>query len=392
MSEGTTQGMSYQEACMARPIGHISKSTAIVNNALPTTVDRIELGEKQRPEDVNVYTADVVDALMGKIAELHEQLEGHTQAVNTWKQRCEEERNRKFTEPGWFVPRRVVSDIAEKSLNNLIHRAKACRICDVDLRENGRDVRFQGDWIKYMQYVTGVDSRQENETWVVKLGAVVSKFHRPTVVNFKTPAEQDEIIKRLMANLGQPQSQSLCSAFKQFANELMSGFETLPDIVAKVTGVPNQGLTASNIDQAVRVELPADTSHYLHPYEVPAKKVIADTPAPEQQPARSQPVNKAAAEAHLTKAIKEIDCVRCPLAKVAHGCCGGWNKAKTEPKPVYSEAALNDPTNLQKATIMGLVGTEAQQEEAREFLTQYLAQMNSTARTHLILRDGMVSL
>lgn len=53
-------------------------------------------------------------------------------------------------EGGWFVPRKMVNHLVEKSLNDLIQRAKACSVCDVDLRENGKNVRFEADWIKYM--------------------------------------------------------------------------------------------------------------------------------------------------------------------------------------------------------------------------------------------------
>lgn len=53
-------------------------------------------------------------------------------------------------EGGWFMPRKMINSLVARSLGDLIRRAKACSICDVDLRENGENVRFEADWIKYM--------------------------------------------------------------------------------------------------------------------------------------------------------------------------------------------------------------------------------------------------
>lgn len=51
---------------------------------------------------------------------------------------------------GWFLDRSSVNEFVEASLNNLIDRAKACCICDIDLRENGENIHFEADWIKYI--------------------------------------------------------------------------------------------------------------------------------------------------------------------------------------------------------------------------------------------------
>lgn len=52
---------------------------------------------------------------------------------------------------GWFLKAGHVNDFVAKSLNDLIRRAKWCSICDVDLRENGQNKRFEADWLKYME-------------------------------------------------------------------------------------------------------------------------------------------------------------------------------------------------------------------------------------------------
>ena len=55
-------------------------------------------------------------------------------------------------EPGFWLSSEYINDFVIDSLKDLIRRAKQCSICDVDLRENGKNVRFEADWIKYMKW------------------------------------------------------------------------------------------------------------------------------------------------------------------------------------------------------------------------------------------------
>lgn len=54
--------------------------------------------------------------------------------------------------PGFWLSAEYINELVINSLKDLIRRAKWCSVCDVDLRENGKHVRFEADWIKYMEW------------------------------------------------------------------------------------------------------------------------------------------------------------------------------------------------------------------------------------------------
>jgi hypothetical protein len=52
---------------------------------------------------------------------------------------------------GFWLDDKYINEFVISSLMDLITRSKQCSICDVDLREAGKNVRFEADWIKYME-------------------------------------------------------------------------------------------------------------------------------------------------------------------------------------------------------------------------------------------------
>lgn len=159
---------------------------------------------------------------------------------------------------GWFLPKQAVTDGVQDKLNELIHRAKWGGDCDVKLRAHGEDVTFEADWVKYMVPVAAAPVSAESQSWVTRLGAVVAKFQEPSVINRVSVTKQDEIIKRLMTNLGQPDSRSLYEAFKQFANEICQGHESLVSIVQRVA---NQSQPAPDVMTPVDHDLKGTPIH-----------------------------------------------------------------------------------------------------------------------------------
>jgi hypothetical protein len=231
---------------------------------------------------------------------------------------------------GWFLPKRAVTDGVQDKLNELIHRAKWGGDCDVKLRAHGEDVTFEADWVKYLvpvaeapvaeraaalehlrtlvdnidhdfqltygAYLTDLSedartklskldtdalkarlflngqSEEGSQAWVARLGMAASKFHEPSVINRVSNTEQDEIIKRLMTNLGQPDSHSLYQAFKQFANEICHGHESLLSIVQRAAQQQNTSVPD--------VMAPVDHDLKGNPIHSDLAKSIAARPVP----------------------------------------------------------------------------------------------------------------
>jgi hypothetical protein len=178
-------------------------------------------------------------------------------------------------EGGWFLPKSAVTDGVMSKLNTLIEDSKWCSIVDVLMHySSARQVRFEADWIKYMVPVPTAPggSVPESQAWVARLGMVASKFHEPSVINRVSNTEQDEIIKRLMTNLGQPDSHSLYQAFKQFANEICHGHESLLSIVQRAAQQQNTSVPD--------VMAPVDHDLKGNPIHSDLAKSIAARPVP----------------------------------------------------------------------------------------------------------------
>jgi hypothetical protein len=281
MSSEMAKGLTYEEAHAARPVGYIFNAKTVTNNLSPKIQAHITLGERQNPTDVDVYTADVVNTLKGQISELQEQLADHKSAFDNMRSKYEAERLRQFTEPGWFFPKSWISDSAGESLNHLIDRAKQASITNIIVAPGQPyEVKYEGDWIKYGFEVTpaampvaedkaatlfdaikhGDEAHQswlkeaitahfageavpgvvmkasDDQSWVVKLGAAIARYNNPRVVNGLSGEKLDEIYKRLMEQLGMPQSHSLLGALQQLTNELTFDSSSLLDIVQLVCG------------------------------------------------------------------------------------------------------------------------------------------------------------
>jgi hypothetical protein len=275
------KGLTYEEAHAAKPVGYIFESVALENTNPPEMKKFIMLGSRQNPGDVQVYTEDVVLALKGEIESLKEQLSGHRHAYENMRAQYESERQRQFTEPGWFFPKSWISDTAGHSLNHLIDRAKQASITNITVAPGQPyEVKYEGDWIKYGFEVTpsampvaedkvatlfdaikhGDDAHQawlkdaieahfagrdvpevvmkssDEQAWVVKLGAAIARYQNPQVISGMSGEKRDELYQRLMKQVGMPDSHSLLSAFQQLTNELTYGGASLLDIVQLVCG------------------------------------------------------------------------------------------------------------------------------------------------------------
>ena len=474
--------MTYEEALAAAPVGFIYVCKTVRNNLEPAMMEHIALGTPEAAVGTRVvYREEVVNALKSKIAELEDQLRNHEIALANRQTELDAERSSKFTEAGWFLPKEMVTDNVGISLDHLIKKAKQTSIVNVVVSPGQPyEIVYEADWVKYLRKVEPAPIK-DGQTWIVKLGSAVARFNKPHVVDFKGWQDQEEIMKRLMTRLGQPNSTSLAEAFKQFANELYFGHMPLLDAVQKAAGTDASGLWAA---QRVRVEKsPKDASdrvqyeemldnvldyyvgeeafrlspvymerlkdqikqYYLRewdtqhssPYAVSADRIntgspistpevvctnspsccTRNRPLSEQGNCRLKPsiVNAAPEQVKVhtdlgvpdVSSVKEFTCAECPNQAVLEGCCGRNTKVYGVPlasplssddpalvkslhgaadamgasmrqpvKPVYSVAALTDLTTIQKAVVMGLVGTPQQQEEAREFLTQHIQLVN----------------
>lgn len=418
MSAEQQQGLTYEEAIAADPVGFIYVCQTVQNNLAPAMMEHIALGTPETVAGTRaVYREEVVNTLKSKIAELEDQLRNHEIALANRQTELEAERSNKFSEAGWFLPKEMVTDNVGISLDHLINKAKRTSVVNVVVAPGEPyEIIYEADWVKYLRKV----EPQAAQTWIVKLGSAVAHLHEPSLISRVSASKQEETIKRLMNDLGSPNSTSLAQAFKQFANEICYGHVSLETVVQKVAGTYTGKL---------RVEEPMDTSHYCNPYAVPADRIntgspistpevvctnspsccTRNRPLSEQGNCRLKPsiVNAAPEQVKVhtdlgvpdVSSVKEFTCAECPNQAVLEGCCGRNTKeypqsteriienlarlpadatpqqlaaAVRATKPVYAVSALTDPTTIQKAVVMGLVGTAEQQAEAREFLTQYI--------------------
>lgn len=322
-----------------------------------------------------VYREEVVNALKSKIAELEDQLRNHEIALANRQTELDAARSSKFTEAGWFLPREMVTDNVGISLDHLIAKAKqTSRVNVVVAPGQPYEIQYEADWVKYLRKVEPSPIK-DDQTWIVKLGSAVAHLHEPSLVNCVSASQQEEIIKRLMKDLGSPDSISLAQAFKQFANEICHGHVSLESVVQRVAGTVNP--------HVVKPEVLAGNASDHSDCADPKNCCTRNRPLNDQDCKRKQRFVNAVPN-KLERGIKDssnervVDCAACPQAACTPGCCGGWPAEKKT--IVYSEAALQDPTKLQKAVVMGMVGSPEQQEEARGFLMQYLA-INGLSKT-----------
>ncbi|BDD79809.1 hypothetical protein [Burkholderia phage FLC9] len=359
------------------------------------------------------------------------------------------------------------------------------------------DAHFAGQAVPPVVMKSG-----EEQSWVVKLGAAVARYHEPIVINGVKMDKLDEIYKRLMKNVGMPESRSLLQAFQQLTIELTQDSAKLHDIVQLVCGHmeaskvwwgtprdhdttnpyalkiddPVLGMSQGGGTQPAKVEprlgKQAGISYYkngrLYLYnmgDTVARQDVEFYPVyfeegkmpPEMSPTHTTKDQVSAADVGevmrswvvnplvitpskdmpYQNARKDLDCTACPMQAVLEGCCkeirsstdGGqheyefelnkytdmlnatldaycsesifktspeymeklkasirehylseWKRVnaplfvggETQPQQ-YTEAQLADPTLLQKAIVMGMAGDQKQQDEARNYLTQYLA-------------------
>jgi hypothetical protein len=293
MSSEMTKGLSYEEAHAAKPVGYIFEANTTGNDLGKSVEKHITLGEPQRPDHVGVYHHDVVASLKGQIAVLEEQLSGHKQAFENMRTKYEAERQRQFTEPGWFFPRVWIADEDAEHLNDTIDRTK--RAPTVVLQLSGHNIDktpIPAHWIKvgfevkpepvkassveattaivltkrwgtlFEAIKHGDEAHQEwlkeaiaahfegrpvpevvmkseaaqDQSWVVKFGAAIARYQDPIIINGLKNEALDEVYQRLMKQLGQPQSHSLLSALKQLTLELTFGSAKVIDVVQLVEG------------------------------------------------------------------------------------------------------------------------------------------------------------
>lgn len=351
-----------------------------------------------------VYREEVVNALKSKIAELEDQLRNHEIALANRQTELDAERSSKFTEAGWFLPKEMVTDNVGISLDHLINKAKQTSIVNVVVAPGQPyEIQYEADWVKYLLKVEP-SAIKDDQTWIVKLGSAVAHLHEPSLVNHVSASQQEEIIKRLMKDLGSPDSISLAQAFKQLANEICYGHVSLESVVQRVAGTANP--------HVVKPEVLAGNASAHSDCTDPKNCCTRNRPLNDQDCKRKPSIANAAPEqvkVHTdlgvadVSSVKEFTCAECPNQAVLEGCCGRNTKedpqsteriienlarlpagatpqqlaaAVVATKPVYAVSALTDPTTIQKAVVMGLVGTPPQQAEAREFLTQHIQLVN----------------
>lgn len=498
-----SKGLTYEEAHAAKPVGYIFQANTTLNDLSKSVEKHITFGEKQNAADVNVYTEDVVNTLKVQIASLEGSIEGHKEAVDHFRTKYEAERQRQFAEAGWFVPATWISGPAAESLDHLIERAKHVSITDITVAPGPNQVKYEGDWIKYAfkiearpmpvavpvieasstddkvatlfdaikhgdeahqnwlkeaieahfagepipaAVMKATEASNDDQSWVVKLGAAIARYRNPRVINEVTTEKVDEMVKRLMKNVGMPESLSLYGAFLQLINEITYDSAALLDVVQLVAGNKKE----SEVFWGNPVEVVKGSPLYT----VAAEKLCTD-PDGGTQPVKVEDAirNWVASDAPVVvtqrydafyqNARQELDCTSCPMQAVLEGCCkeirsstdrqreyefelGKYTDAldasleayvsesmfKTAPeymakvaaqmrehyltqwkevngplflgkefekRTFFTEAQLQDPTLLQKAVVMGMAGTPKQQEEARHYLTQFLA---VTSKSH----------
>ena len=231
----------------------------------------------------------------------------------------------------------------------------------------------------------------DDMTWVVKLGSAIAKLDEPILINRLRIADLDEKYQRLMQRCGHPQSHSVLEAMKQLVNEITYGSISLLEVVQKVANgdAPKE---LANQSGCVDPKNCCTRNRPLSEQSTCTRVVNASKDQIKVHTDLGMP------DASSVSKAEEFTCAECPHQAVLEGCCGRNTKEYSQQpmddktlarhieagcdvlrkelglpeKPIYSVAALTDPTTIQKAVIMGLVGTEKQQEEAREFLTQHI--------------------
>jgi hypothetical protein len=61
----------------------------------------------------------------------------------------------------WLLSGEKINDLQQQSIADLVKRCKAAHFVDVHVRINGKWEVYQADWIKHMQVLPTVTSKQE---------------------------------------------------------------------------------------------------------------------------------------------------------------------------------------------------------------------------------------
>lgn len=56
---------------------------------------------------------------------------------------------------GWVLPVAAVNDLQAKSINETIAKAKRAHMTDIEIRKDGKDMRYEADWVKHMRPMIG---------------------------------------------------------------------------------------------------------------------------------------------------------------------------------------------------------------------------------------------
>jgi hypothetical protein len=371
--------MTYEEANAAKSVGYIYTCRTVQNNLAPVMMEHIALGTPEAATGTTgVYREEVVNALKAQIAHLEGYIEGLNTALEIRNQALAEARNRTFTEPGWFLPKEMVTDNVGISLDHLINKAKHTSIVNVVVAPGQPyEIVYEADWVKYLRKVEP-SAIKDDQTWIVKLGSAVASLHEPVLIHRLTVTKLEEMVKRMMERCGHPESRSVYEAFMQLANEITYGSISLESAVQEAAG------TNGN-PHAVSAERLAGNASAQSDCADPKNCCTRNRPLNDQDCKRKPSIVNAAPEqvkVHTDLGVpdvssREFTCAECPNQAVLEGCCGRNTLVYPEQtKPVYAVSALTDPTTIQKAVVMGMVGTPKQQEEAREFLAQHIQLVN----------------
>ena len=79
---------------------------------------------------------------------------------------------------GFWLSTDSINELVVNSLHDLIRRAKQCSLCDIDLRENGKNVRFEADWVKYLQWTAAAPSEEQGAEAVELLHRAMERMDR----------------------------------------------------------------------------------------------------------------------------------------------------------------------------------------------------------------------
>lgn len=56
-----------------------------------------------------------------------------------------------MSETNWILPADAINELQQDSIKELVEAAKRAHFCDVVLRIQGEDVRFEADWLKWLE-------------------------------------------------------------------------------------------------------------------------------------------------------------------------------------------------------------------------------------------------